>query len=90
MSRLVLIVAAVLLAGCASHSDEPDPKATAASDDARCRAAGLPPGTPEFERCLTKLADQRAQAEADSKSALAGRLQSRPPPGWDTSRPPSY
>jgi hypothetical protein len=87
MSRWVLIVAAVLLAGCASHSDEPDPKVAAVSDDAKCRAAGLPPGTPEFEKCLTKLADQRAQAEADSKAALAGRLQSRPPPGWDTGIP---
>ncbi len=86
MSRLVLIVAALLLAGCASHS-EPDPQSTAVADDAKCRAAGLTPGTPDFEKCLTKLADQRAKAELDSKAALAGRLQGRPPPGFDTGIP---
>jgi hypothetical protein len=87
MSRLVLILSALLVAGCALHSPEPEPQSYASVDDAKCRAAGLPPGTPEFEKCLTKLADQRAQADADSKKALAGRLQSRPPPGFDTGIP---
>jgi uncharacterized protein YcfL len=86
MFRLVLILAALLLAGCASHS-EPDAQSNAVADDAKCRAAGLTPGTLDFEKCLAKLADQRAKAELDSKTALAGRLQSRPPPGFDTGIP---
>ena len=87
MSRLALILAALLIAGCSSHSPEADAQSNAVADDAKCRAAGLTPGTPDFEKCLSKLADQRAKAELDSKTALAGRLQGRPPPGFDTGIP---
>jgi hypothetical protein len=91
VARLALILVVILLAGCATHSPDAEAQARAqgaAADDAKCKSYGLTPGTPEFEKCLTKLADQRAQAEADSRSGLAGRLQGRLPPGMDTSAPP--
>jgi hypothetical protein len=86
---LLPILAALLLVGCANHSPEAEAQRAAeaqaqeaegvAKDDAKCRSYGLVPGTPEFEKCLTKLADMRAQADSNSKAALAGRLQGRPP-----------
>ena len=88
MYRFVPIVLAVALAACASHSKSPaeeDAEATAAAnaaaaeDAAKCQALGLQPNTPKYEQCLTKLADQRAQAEARDRGALAGRLLGRPP-----------
>jgi hypothetical protein len=85
---LALCLAAPLVAGCATHSPEEEAKSAAEIDDAKCKAAGLQPGTHEFERCLQKLADQRAQADADSKAALASRLLGRPPEGFDTGMPP--
>ena len=90
MSRLVPILALLLLAGCANQLpwSDPQPKADGAvADDAKCRSYGLQPGTPEFEKCLTKLADQRAQADYNERAALSGRLQNRPPPGFDTGIP---
>ena len=88
---LLPIAAACFLAGCATQSQQAqtDP---AAVDDAKCQAAGYHPGTPDYEKCRTKVADMRAQAQAqaevDSRAALAGRLQGRPPPWSDTSGPP--
>jgi hypothetical protein len=89
VARSVLILAVILLAGCATHSPDADAQAQgAAADDAKCKSYGLTPGTPEFEKCLSKLADQRAQAETDSRAGVASRLQGRLPPGMDTSAPP--
>jgi hypothetical protein len=86
--RLLFGLAAVLLVGCASsRSPEAEAQAeaqaqaeAAAKDSAKCQSYGLQPGTPEFEKCLTQLADKRAQADSSSRSALAGRLQGQPPP----------
>jgi len=73
----VLILAAVLLAGCASRQSEADAKAEAdAKDDAKCQSSGYRPGNSDYDQCRAKLADLRAQAD---RSALAGRLQNRPP-----------
>jgi len=93
VARLVLILAVILLAGCATHSPDAEAQAQAqaqgaAADDAKCKSYGLTPGTPEFEKCLSKLADQRAQTETDSRAGVASRLQGRLPPGMDTSAPP--
>jgi hypothetical protein len=65
--------------GCApkltdtQQRQEADAKA-AAQDDAQCRAQGLQPDTPPYERCRAKLADQRADAENSDRAAVAGRL----------------
>jgi hypothetical protein len=53
--------------------------AAAAQDDAQCRAQGLQPDTPPYERCRAKLADQRAAAENSDRAAVAGRLLGRSP-----------
>jgi hypothetical protein len=82
--RSLLISAALLVAGCATHAPE-----TAAQDDyaardaAKCQSHGLQPGNPEYDKCLTQLADKRAQAEADSRAALGDRLLGKPP-SWTT------
>ena len=79
----LLIAAALLLAGCATHSPELEKQAEAdavAKDAAKCQSYGLQPGNPEYEKCLTQLADKRAQAETNNRAALGGRLQGQPPP----------
>jgi putative hemolysin len=85
--RLLFVLGAVVLVGCAS-SRSPEAQAqadaqaqaeVAANDSAKCQSYGLRPGTTEFEKCLTQLADKRAQADSNSRSALAGRLQGQPP-----------
>jgi outer membrane PBP1 activator LpoA protein len=81
--RVSFILAAVVLVGCATHSPETEAQAQAdavAKDAAKCQSYGLQPGNPEYEKCLTQLADKRAQADTNNRSALAGRLQSQPPP----------
>jgi hypothetical protein len=78
-----LILAPLLLAGCATHSPEVEAQAqadAAAKDAAKCQSYGLQPGNPEYEKCLTQLADKRAQAETNNRAALGGRLQGQPPP----------
>jgi hypothetical protein len=79
----LIVLALPVVVGCANHSPEAAAQAQAdeaAKDAAKCQSYGLQPGNPEYEKCLTQLADKRAQAETDSRSALAGRLQSQPPP----------
>ncbi len=83
---VALVAAAFVAAGCATHSPEADAQAQAQAqaeavtkDSAKCQSYGLQPGTAEFEKCLAQLADKRAQADTDSRSGLAGRLQGRPP-----------
>ena len=83
MYRGLLILAALLLAGCATHSPETEAQAQAdavAKDAAKCQSYGLQPGNPEYEKCLTQLADKRAQADTNNRAALGGRLQGQPPP----------
>jgi hypothetical protein len=80
--RSLLISAALLVGACASHSPETAAQSQAdgaARDAAKCQSYGLQPGNPEYEKCLTQLADKRAQADADSRSALGQRLQGKPP-----------
>ena len=86
MRRVVPILAICLLAGCASKTPEQlaqeqaqTQAEAAAADDAKCRSYGIQPGTPEFEKCVTKLAEMRAQREYNDRAALMGRLQGRPP-----------
>jgi len=86
--RSVVVLVAFLVAGCATHSPEADAQAQAqaqaegaSKDAAKCQSYGLQPGTKEYEKCLTQLADKRAQAEANDRAALGNRLQGRPP-GW--------
>lgn len=85
---LLPLLAAFVLTGCATHSAEQAQADPATVDAGKCQAAGYHPQTPEFEKCLAKLADMRAQAETNDRAALAGRLQGRPPPGFDTGGPP--
>jgi hypothetical protein len=86
--RVVPILAICFLGGCASKTPEQQAQAEAqaqaqaegaAADDAKCRSYGLQPNTPEFLRCIDKLADLRAQREYNDRAALMGRLQGRPP-----------
>lgn len=79
--RLVPIVTACLLAACAS-SPSPEEEAAqraalVANDEAKCRSYGFHSGTPEFDQCMTRLADQRAQSE---NALRAARLGGHPPP----------
>jgi hypothetical protein len=90
MYRAFIIFAALLLAGCATHSPEADAQAQAqaqaegvAKDAAKCQSYGLQPGNPEYEKCLAQLADKRAQADTNSRAALGGRLLGQPP-SWAT------
>jgi hypothetical protein len=85
---LLVVLAVFVLTGCATHSPEADAQTQAqaqaegvAKDAAKCQSYGLQPGTKEYEKCLTQLADKRAQAEANDRAALGNRLQGRPP-GW--------
>jgi len=79
--RTVTILLAVLLAGCANSFTNPfapqQPVDLPAQDDAKCKSLGLQPGTPEYEKCRTKLADLHAQQETNDRAALAGRLQGK-------------
>jgi hypothetical protein len=84
--RSLIVLFALLIAGCATHSPEADAQAraqaeadSASKDSAKCQSYGLRPGTSEFEKCLAQLANKRAQADADERSSLANRLQGRPP-----------
>lgn len=83
MYRWLFVFTTLFLAGCATHSPETEAQAQAdavAKDAAKCQSYGLQPGNPEYEKCLTQLADKRAQADTNNRSALAGRLQGQPPP----------
>jgi hypothetical protein len=71
-----------VLAGCAAQSFTAPPPTNAeisAADDAKCQQQGYQPSTPDYEKCRSRLADQRAQAETNDRAALAGRLLGRPP-----------
>jgi hypothetical protein len=88
--RLLVLLVALLVVGCATRSPESDAQAQAqadaeasAKDSAKCQSYGLKPGTTEFEKCLTQLADKRAQAEANGRASLGNRLLGQPPT-WAT------
>lgn len=72
---------AVVLAGCGNFpgGQQQAQIDVPAQDDAKCQAHGYQPGTPEYERCRTRLADMHAQEEYNDRAALAGRLLGRLP-----------
>jgi uncharacterized protein YceK len=83
--KLLLILAVCLLSGCVNKTPEQQAQEEAqkqaegaAADDAKCRSYGLQPGTPEFEKCVTKLADLRAQRDYNDRAAMMNRLQMKP------------
>ena len=78
MYRSVLIlIALVLLAGCATAESEAQAKADVeARDAAKCKAYGFEPGTLKFDDCMAKLAEAREQTD---RAAIAGRLQGKLP-----------
>lgn len=74
------VLLALLLAGCGSFSGGQQAQVDVpAQDDAKCQAHGYQPGTPEYERCRTRLADMHAQDEYNDRAAQAGRLLGRLP-----------
>jgi hypothetical protein len=84
--RLLFVLVAFLIAGCATRSPEADAQAqaqaeagAASKDSAKCQSYGLRPGTTEFEKCLSQLADKRAQGEAEERSSLANSFLGKPP-----------
>jgi outer membrane PBP1 activator LpoA protein len=88
--RLVFpILVACLLAGCGGQLPWQTQAAAdpGAEDDAKCRSYGLQPATTEYEKCRAKLADLRAQQEADSRARTVRGLQGRPPAGMDPGSP---
>jgi uncharacterized lipoprotein YajG len=64
-----LIASLCMLAGCANPqsrqvSMEAAQQAAQAKDDAVCREKGLTPGTKDFDACLQRLAEARADEAA--------------------------
>jgi len=77
MRRSLLILTALLLAGCATAESEAQAKAQAeARDDAACKAHGYEPGTVKYDDCRAALVELRTQAD---RQAQAGRLLGRSP-----------
>jgi hypothetical protein len=74
--RYVLIIVALLLAGCAHQAEDEAKAENEAKDGAQCQAHGYQPGTLKYDDCMAQLADSRTQAE---RSALSNRLLGRPP-----------
>jgi hypothetical protein len=48
--------------------------ANAATDDAKCKADGLAPGSPAYLKCRDTLEDQRESAEFTQRAGVATRL----------------
>jgi len=77
MCRVLVVLAALLLAGCATAESKAQAKAEAdARDDAKCKSYGYEPGTLNYTDCRDKLTEMHDQAD---RGALAGRLLGRPP-----------
>jgi len=73
----LLILTALLLAGCTSAETEAQAKAEVeARDDASCKNHGYQPGTLKYDDCRARIDEQRQLADRD---ALAGRLQGKIP-----------
>jgi len=68
MRFAVLLLALMPLAGCAQYDAErasnlaATAQAQTAADDANCQASGLKPGTPAYDDCRRRYANQHAQS----------------------------
>jgi hypothetical protein len=75
----------LLLGGCAQYDAERQAnlavaeQARVAADDAACRSSGARPGSPRYEDCRKRFANQHAQ-EADRHNRLANEMLNAPPP----------
>jgi len=74
-----MLLAAVSLVGCAQYEAEKQAnmaaaaQARVASDDANCRSFGAQPGSPEYEDCRKRFANQHAQ-ETHRQDDLADQM----------------
>jgi hypothetical protein len=68
MRFAALLLALMFIAGCAQYDAERQAnlaaatQARAASDDANCRSSGAQPGTPAYDDCRRRYANQHAQS----------------------------
>ena len=79
MRFATLLLALMSLAGCAQYDAErasnlaATAQAQTASDDANCQASGLKPGTPAYDDCRRRYANQHAQTSR-SQENLANEM----------------
>jgi hypothetical protein len=79
-----MLVALVCLGGCAQYDAAREAnlaaaaQAKAAADDENCRSSGAQPGSPAYEDCRTRFANQHAQ-ETDRQRRLANEMLDAPP-----------
>lgn len=92
MYRFFPILLACLLAGCGGQlpwqsASAKDPATQGAEDDAKCQSYGYHPGTPDYDKCRTRVADQRLDQEQQDRADVANRLQGKPPSWWNPGPP---
>jgi hypothetical protein len=75
MKPLILLALALSLAGCATRPQ----LTTEQADDIKCRAYGVPRGSPAYVQCRMNVENDRTAANAALVGALA-TMQSRPAP----------
>jgi hypothetical protein len=79
MRFATVLVALVWFAGCAQYDAERQAnlaaaaQARAAADDATCRSSGAQPGTPAYDDCRRRYANQHAQ-QADRQRRLGDEM----------------
>ena len=79
MRFAALLLALASLAGCAQYDAERQANLAAAaqlraaSDDANCRSSGAQPGSPAYDDCRRRYANQHAQ-ESHSQENLANQM----------------
>ncbi len=67
MRLLAALAVLTSLVGCAQYDEarranlETAAQGQVAADDAKCQAAGLKPGSPDYEDCRKRLAEQNAR-----------------------------
>lgn len=67
MRLLAALAVLISLVGCAQYDEarranlETAAQEQVAADDAKCQAAGLKPGSPDYEDCRKRLAEQNAR-----------------------------
>ena len=79
MRITILLLALMALAGCAHYDAErkenlaATAQAQTAADDAACQATGAKPGTPAYDDCRRRYANQHAQSSR-SQENLANEM----------------